>query len=90
MQKDYSWNPSTCICENSKYLKSIADTSVIGCDKIITVLDTMLTEMTNITVTYVTNTALINFHIKKVRNYYILHTVLLAITLLLTTQVYNF
>ena len=23
--KDYSWNPSTCICENSKYLK-IADT----------------------------------------------------------------
>ena len=24
-KKDYSWNPSTCICENSKYLK-IADT----------------------------------------------------------------
>ena len=21
-EKDYSWNPSTCICENSKYLKS--------------------------------------------------------------------
>ena len=28
-RKDYSWNPSTCICENSKYLKSIAGTSVI-------------------------------------------------------------
>ena len=28
-QKDYSCNPSTCICENDKYLKSIADTSVI-------------------------------------------------------------
>ena len=28
-KKDYSWNPSTCICENSKYLKSNADTSVI-------------------------------------------------------------
>ena len=25
-KKDYSLNPSTCICENSKYLKSIADT----------------------------------------------------------------
>ena len=25
-KKDYSRNPSTCICENSKYLKSIADT----------------------------------------------------------------
>ena len=23
--KDYSWNPSTCICENGKYLKGIAD-----------------------------------------------------------------
>ena len=28
-KKEYSWNPSTCICENSKYLKSIDDTSVI-------------------------------------------------------------
>ena len=26
-KKYYSWNPSTCICQNSKYLKSIADTS---------------------------------------------------------------
>ena len=30
-KKDYSWNPSTCICENGKYLKSIADTLVICC-----------------------------------------------------------
>ena len=30
--KDYSGNPSTCICEDRKYLKSIADTSVIKCD----------------------------------------------------------
>ena len=34
-QKDYSWNPSTRICKNGKYLKSIADTSVITCDEII-------------------------------------------------------
>ena len=24
-KKDYSWNLSTCICENSKFLKSIAE-----------------------------------------------------------------
>ena len=37
-KKDYSWNPSTCICEKSKYLKSITDTSVIECDEIIFVM----------------------------------------------------
>ena len=31
--KDCSLNPSTCICENSKYLKSVADTLVTKCDK---------------------------------------------------------
>ena len=25
-KKDYSWNPSTCICKNSKYLKSASGT----------------------------------------------------------------
>ena len=34
-KKDYIWNPSTCICENGKYFKSIADTSVIVCNEII-------------------------------------------------------
>ena len=29
VKKDYSLDPSTCICDNSKYLKSSADTSVI-------------------------------------------------------------
>ena len=24
-KKDYSWNPSKCICKNGKYLKSIVD-----------------------------------------------------------------
>ena len=27
-EKDNSWSHSTCICENSKYLRSVADTSV--------------------------------------------------------------
>ena len=33
-EKDYIWNPSTCICENSKYLKSVANTSVTGVMKL--------------------------------------------------------
>ena len=28
-KKKYSWNPSTCICENIKFSKSISDSSVI-------------------------------------------------------------
>ena len=78
-KKNYSWNPSTCICENSKYLKSIADTSVIKCDEIITVMDVALTKKTNTMATNVTSTPSINCHSKTVRDYYILHTVLLAI-----------
>ena len=46
LQKDYSWNPSTCISENSKYLKSIADTSVITCDENLSVMDVVSTKMT--------------------------------------------
>ena len=47
MQKDYIWNPSTCICENSKNLKSIADTSVTECDETIIVMDNLSTKKTN-------------------------------------------
>ena len=39
-------SPSTCICEKSKYPKSIADTSVIACDEIIDVTDIVSTNMT--------------------------------------------
>ena len=37
-EKDYSWNPSICICENSKYLKSVVDTSVTKCDTIVIIM----------------------------------------------------
>ena len=47
-KNNYSWNPSTCICKNSKYLKSFADTSVIMCDEIISVMDIVSTKMTKI------------------------------------------
>ena len=72
--KDYSWNSSTCICENSKHLKCIADTSVIECDEIITVLEIVSTKKTNAIVTNVTGTASRNCHNKKVRDCSILHT----------------
>ena len=82
MQKNYSWNPSTCICENSKYLKSVADTSVSECDEIVIAIDNSRTKKTNTIATVVTGTALINCQSKKIRDYSILHTVLLAIILL--------
>ena len=34
--------PSTCICEISKFLKSIVDNSVIVCSEIISVIDIIL------------------------------------------------
>ena len=79
----YIWNASTSTCDNSKYLKSIADTLVISCDEIIYAMDIVSTKMTN---DLATSTVSINCHNKKVRyniDSYILHTVLLVIILLL-------
>ena len=45
-KEDYGWNPSTCICENSMYLKSIAITSVTECESI-TVIDNVSTRKSN-------------------------------------------
>ena len=90
MCKDnYSWNPSTCICENSKYLKHIADVTAIECN--VTIINNLSTKKTRTKARNFTNTALINFHNKKVRDCYILHTVLLVIILLLviTTICYH-
>ena len=70
-KKDYRWNSSTCICEKSKYLKSIADTSLIACEK---------------KAKYYTTNVSINCHNENVRykfDCYISHTILLAIILLL-------
>ena len=82
-EKYYSWNPSTCICENCKHLKSVVNTSVTECDKIVIVMNNLSTKKTNTITTNVTSTVSINCHSKKVRDCYILHTVLLAIILLL-------
>ena len=40
-KKDYGWNLTTCISENSRYLKSIADESVIVCGKIVNFTDSV-------------------------------------------------
>ena len=81
-QNGYSWNSSIYICENSEHLKSIADTLVITCDEAVSVTDIELTKNENTVATNVTK----NCQSKKVRykiDIYILHSVLLAIILLL-------
>ena len=86
-KKDYSWNSSICICKKGKHLKIIGDNSKIACDEIIYVINIVSTKMTN---TIATNVS-INSDDKKVRykiDYYILQTVLLVITLLLSTITY--
>ena len=66
---DYSWNPSTCICKNGRFL-SITDTSVIVCDKIINATDSVSTDVTNTISTNLTNvmsTVSINSHDEKIK-----------------------
>ena len=43
-EKDYTWNPATCICENGRCLASIIDDLVITCDEIIDAEDTNFNE----------------------------------------------
>ena len=74
MQKDYSWNSSTHICENSRYLKGVAD-GVAKC--VINVTDTVSAN--------VVTTVPIDSDDKKIRYkmvYYILHTFLLVTIIL--------
>ena len=54
-----------------------------GCDEIIIVMDNVSAKNTNTIATNVMSTAPINCYSKKGRDCYILHTVLLVITLLL-------
>ena len=70
-------------CENSKSLKSVDDTSLTKCDEIVTTMNNFSTKKTNIITTNAASTSTINCRCKKVRQCYILHTVLLAIKLIL-------
>ena len=51
-EKGYSWNPSTCICENSKYLKDAAGTSVTKYDEIVIVMNNLSIKKTNVQVLF--------------------------------------
>ena len=86
-EKGYGWNPSTCICENSKYLKGVASTSVTKYDKIVIVMNNLSIKKTNTITTNVTSNVLINCHSEKTRDCYILHTALLVIMLLLIVTI---
>ena len=41
LKKDYSWNPNTCICENTKYLISVTNTSMAKCHEIVIVMNSL-------------------------------------------------
>ena len=82
-KEDYSLNLSTCICENSKYLKGIAYTSVIECCKTLTVADFASAKKTDTIAANVISTASIHCHSKNVKDCSILHEGLLVIILLL-------
>ena len=56
-------------------------------DEIVIVMKNLSTEKINIIATNVTSTASINCHSKKVRSFYVLHIVLLAIILLLIVTI---
>ena len=81
-EKDYSWNPSICACDNSKYLESIIDDSVVIRDEIIEVAKTIPSKVTKniptktvITKTISTKTIPTDFNkervICKIENVYI-------------------
>ena len=81
-KNDCSWNPRTCICENGKYLKSLAGDSKIAFEEVICVMDIVSKNVTNTILTNVST----NSDGKKVRykmDCYILRIVLLVIILLL-------
>ena len=64
-KKDYSWNLSTCICDNGKYLKNIAATLVSVCDELINTTANESRNITNAISTNATSTVSINFDDKK-------------------------
>ena len=66
-KENYIWNPSTCVWENRKYLKSIGHDSKIVSDEIINFMDIVSTNMRNTILTNATITISIKCHNKKVR-----------------------
>ena len=85
-EKDYVWNPTTCNCENEKYLAIIMDDSAIMCHEIIESCDEVV-EAQSFNET--------NFNEKKAtcktQNFYILLAFsLIIIELLITVSIYRY
>ena len=59
-KRDYIWNPSTCICDNGKYLNCIVGDSVNTCDEFLEETKTVPTK------TLATKPVLTNFNKNKV------------------------
>ena len=68
------------------YFRSVADTSVMVCDEIISVMDIVSTKTT---INIATSKVLATIKIRHKINCYILHTVLLAMILLLLIATVN-
>ena len=82
----YSWNPSACICDNSKCSKIILDDLKIVCDEIKNAADSVSAILTNILRKNVVSSISTNLYEKKVRykmDCCFLHMILLVFELLL-------
>ena len=66
-KNDHGCNPSTCICENGKYLKSIVDDLKIVSDEFMYVVDVVSLNVTDTMAINTKSTVLINHDYKKVR-----------------------
>ena len=64
-KKHYRGSPSSCSCENNRYLEGIVDDPIIVCDKIISVWESASTNVTNTVPANVTSTVSINSDDKK-------------------------
>ena len=64
---DYSWNPGTGICEDSKYLKIIFYNKLIVCNKIVSVSHSVSTNVTTSILSNLTSTVSVKSDDTKVK-----------------------
>ena len=63
--QSYNWYSSGCICQNSRYLRSVVDDSVIVCDEIINATNSASVNMENTLSKYVISTMSLNSYNKR-------------------------
>ena len=88
-EKEKVWNPSTCPCENGKYLESIIDDSVVICDKIKEVTKTVpIKAITKKTFPTNFNIEKITCKIENRKFIYFTHHFLITVSLLAIISIY--